>query len=242
MLTTLLGGRAFAERHGTGTPTVIALHGWGRDRSDFAGVLAGTDALALDQPGFGATPEPPTAWSTADYADWLAEIITANGGPPPTVVGHSFGGRVAVQAAARHPDLIGSLVLTGVPLYRTESTGKPALSYRLLRWANARGLVSDERMEAERRKRGSADYRNASGVMREVMVKAVNESYDDQVAAIRVPTRLVWGAADTAAPVWMAEKAHAAIPDSTLTVVDGSAHLIDAGLTAALQAAIREAR
>lgn len=244
MLTTLLGGRAFAERHGTGAPNLVALHGWGRDRSDFAGVLAGMDALALDQPGFGSTPEPPTGWTTAEYADWLAEILRelaeTSGGVRPILVGHSFGGRVAVQAAARTPELIGGLVLTGVPLFRSESTSRPALAYRMLRWAHGKGLVSDERMEAERRKRGSADYRNASGVMREVMVKAVNEDYSVQVASISVPTRLVWGATDTAAPTWMAERAVEVIPGATLTVVPTSGHLIDAGLVEALRTAIGE--
>ncbi|CAN5163728.1 alpha/beta hydrolase [soil metagenome] len=244
MLTSVLGGRAFAERHGSGTPRVVALHGWGRDRSDFNAVLAGTDALALDQPGFGATPDPETGWSTAEYADWLAAVLTelaaTSGGLKPIVMGHSFGGRVAVQTGARRPELIGGLVLTGVPLYRIESSAKPALGYRLMRWAHTTGLLSDERMEAERRKRGSADYRNASGVMREVLVRAVSEDYSDQVAAITVPTRLVWGEGDTAAPIWMAEKAHATIADSELAVVPGAGHLIDDGLAQALRVAVED--
>lgn len=220
----------------------MALHGWGRSRADFDTVLAGADALALDQPGFGATPEPETGWTTAEYADWLAEVLTelaeSSDAVRPIVMGHSFGGRVAVQAAARTPELIGGLVLTGVPLYRVESTAKPAVGYRLMRWANTKGLLSDSRMEAQRRKHGSADYRTATGVMRDVLVRAVNEDYSDQVAAITVPTRLVWGEGDTAAPTWMAEKAHAAIAGSELTIVPGSAHLIDAALAEALRAAV----
>ena len=58
VLTTLLGGRAFAERYGESPAKVVALHGWGRTRADWNATLQGYDALALDLPGFGATPAP----------------------------------------------------------------------------------------------------------------------------------------------------------------------------------------
>ena len=68
-LTALLDGAVMAERIGTGTPAVLALHGWGRNRSDLVPALTGLDALAVDLPGFGASPAPDRAWGSADYAD-----------------------------------------------------------------------------------------------------------------------------------------------------------------------------
>lgn len=246
VLTTLLGGRAFAERFGTGPTEVVALHGWGRSRADFAATLQGYDALALDLPGFGAAPAPGTGWTTSEYAGWTAEIVGEL--DRPVIVGHSFGGRVAVKLAAARPELVRGVVLTGVPLLRagTTTSVKPKFSYRLARALHQRGLLPDERMEALRRANGSADYRAAEGVMRDVLVKAVNEDYAPELAAIRahhVPVTMVWGEHDSAAPVEMAARAQRALGGGAeLSVVPGSAHLLDAALIEALRQAVEDLR
>ena len=246
VLTTLLGGRAFAERFGETPAKVVALHGWGRSRADWNATLQGYDALALDLPGFGATPAPDSGWSTSEYAEWVGECldeVISSGGGRPVLVGHSFGGRVAVQLAATNPELVRGIVLTGVPLLRAQTAAaKPAFGFRVLRFLNKWHFISNDLMEKERRKRGSADYRAAEGEMREVLVKAVNEDYGDALDALAsngLPVAMVWGEHDTAAAPAMAEQARARIGASAeLVVVPGSAHLLDAGLVAALRTAI----
>ncbi len=230
-LTALLGGAVLAERSGD-APRVLALHGWGRTRADWAQVLAGVDALAVDLPGFGASPAPAEAWGSRQYAELLAPLL-ADGGW--TLVGHSFGGRVAVQLAAGWPGAVDRLVLTGVPLLRRTTGGKAPFAFRLAKRLHAMGLLSDERMEAERRKRGSADYRAATGVMRDTLVRLVNEDYRDLLPGIEAPVELVWGAHDTAAPLEMAREAAALLPKATLTVSESSAHLLDPALVALLR-------
>ncbi|CAB4729436.1 unannotated protein [freshwater metagenome] len=240
MLTTLLHGRAFAEKFGSGAPRAVALHGWGRTRLDWASTLDGSDALALDLPGFGATPAPEEAWGSQEYAAWVGEILVDL--DRPVLVGHSFGGRVAVQLAARSPELVRGVVLTGVPLLRGPGGGRPARGYRIARALHRRGLLGDARMEAQRQKHGSADYRAAQGVMRDVLVRTVNEDYSEQLAAMAahgVPVAMVWGEHDTAASVEVARAAHRLLGDEvTLTVVPGSAHLLDPALVAAIRSEI----
>jgi pimeloyl-ACP methyl ester carboxylesterase len=229
-LTALLDGAVLAEKTGD-DPRVLALHGWGRTRADWLPAL-GRPALAADLPGFGASPAPPEAWGAAQYAALLAPLLAEGGW---TLAGHSFGGRVAVHLAAGWPDLVERVVLTGVPLLRTASTSKPALGYRLMRKANGLGLVSDARMEAEKQKRGSADYRNATGVMRDTLVRVVNEDYREQIAAITAPVEMVWGAADTAAPLPMAQEAASLFAKAELVVSPTSGHLLDEPLYALLK-------
>lgn len=242
MLTTLLGGRAFAERFGQAPATVVALHGWGRTRQDWNATLQGYDALAPDLPGFGATPPPDTGWSTAEYAGWIREILADL--DRPVLVGHSFGGRIAVRIGATDPELVRGIVLTGVPLLRPQASGsaRPPLGYRVARALNRKRLLSDGRMETLRRKRGSADYNAAQGVMREVLVRAVNEDYGPELDAIAgngLPVAMVWGEHDTAAPVDMARLAHQRLGASAdLTVVPGSAHLLDGSLSTEIRGAL----
>jgi pimeloyl-ACP methyl ester carboxylesterase len=246
VLTTLLGGRAFAERFGDSPAKVVALHAWARTRADWNATLQGYDALALDLPGFGATPAPDSGWSTAEYADWVRECLgesARSGGDRPVLVGHSFGGRVAVRLAATSPELVRGIVLAGVPLLRLRTAAaKPALGFRALRFLNTWHFISNDQMEKARRKRGSADYRAAEGRMREVLVKAVNEDYGDALDALAsngLPVAMVWGEHDTAASPALAEQARARIgANAELVVVPGSAHLLDDALVAGLRTAI----
>ncbi|MEY2477548.1 MAG: hypothetical protein QOG87_2863 [Actinomycetota bacterium] len=224
MLQAFASGRLFGTAHGSRTPWVLALHGWRRDHHDFDATLDGLDALALDLPGFGATPPPDTGWGAADYAAAVAPVLDEMPGSV-VVLGHSFGGRVAVHLAASRPDAIKALVLTGVPLIRRPGSGKPTLSFRVARALHKRGVVSDARMEELREKHGSADYRAAKGVMRDVFVRVVNESYEEQLRAVRCPLELVWGEDDTEAPIAVAEQAAAIVPGATLTRLPGAGHL-----------------
>jgi len=122
MLKSFAGGAIFGERFGDGPPQVLALHGWGRDRRDFNEVLGGLDAVAIDLPGFGASPEPAEAVGAAGYARMVAPVLDEFD-QPVILVGHSFGGRVAVHLAVLTPDKVRALVLVGVPLLRRAGNG-----------------------------------------------------------------------------------------------------------------------
>lgn len=223
-LTSLADG-LFGERYGSGSVRVVALHGWGRDRRDFRLVLEGLDAVAVDLPGFGATPPPAAAADAAGYAGmvaaWLEQLSA-----PQVLVGHSFGGRVAVVLAATRPELVAGLVLVGVPLLHRldRAARRPPITYRLVRLAHRAGLISDERLEREKRRRGSADYRAVTGVMRDTLVRVVNESYEDRLPDVACPVRLVWGAADSEVPAEVAHRAAALLRNVDIEVVEGCGH------------------
>lgn len=235
MLLAFDDGALFGAQWGDGPPAVLALHGWRRSHQDFAASLgpgfpAGAlPTLALDLPGFGASPEPPVPWGSADYAASVARALSGPEGPrrPVVVVGHSLGGRVAVHLAAAHPELVAGLVLCGAPVApQVGPRSRPSLAFRLVRALHRAGLVRDGTMERARQRHGSSDYRAASGVMRQVLVRLVAEDYADALAAVRGPVELVWGDDDTSAPLlgarWLAEQ----LPDARLTVCPGAGHLV----------------
>ena len=236
MLSTFADGRIFGETFGASPARVVALHGWARTRADFARVLEGFDAIALDLPGWGATPEPPADWGSPEYAALVAEVLRALPAPP-VVLGHSLGGRVGVHLAATYPELLRGLVLTGAPLIRMSSAAKPKASYRVVRWLNRRGVLSDARMQAARERHYAQDWRNATPGMRPVFVNVVNENYDAQIAAVRCPVRLVWGEGDTAAPCGEELARRLGVP---LQVVAGAGHMTPLTAVDELRAAVKE--
>ena len=231
---TVLAGDVLADRTGTGPARVLALHGWARTGDDFAAIVAGTDAVAVHLPGFGRTDAPPQVWGSADYAEHLATALAGSG--PYVVVGHSFGGRVAVRLAAAHPELVDQLVLTGVPLVRATPPPRPRLALRLAKRLHAAHLLPASVVERARRRGGSADYVAAQGVMRGVLVRVVGEDYRDDLARLAgtVPVHLVWGEADDAAPLAGARLAAAAL-GTDVEVVPGAGHLLEGDLAAAVR-------
>lgn len=233
-----------AERYGRGQPSVVALHGWARDSSDWNQTLRTHDAVALNLPGFGTTPPPDDAWGSPEYADLTLDAVTGVVTEPFVLVGHSFGGRVAVHVAAKRPDLVSALVLTGVPLHRTGAPRKPPLAFRVAKKLHAANLISSEVMDRYRDKFGSPDYRATSGVMRRIFVTLVNEDYAsaiETVSAAGIPTYLVWGENDTEAPPAVAARVHDEIAGSTLRIVPDAGHLLNQSLSKELESAIAEA-
>tara|TARA_Y100000590_G_scaffold248060_2_gene278758 strand:+ start:3648 stop:4193 length:546 start_codon:yes stop_codon:yes gene_type:complete len=172
------------------------------------------------------------------YANLVAPILDICD-TPVILVGHSFGGRVAVHLAEQRPAAIGGIVLTGVPLlHRAHRRGRPALRYRFGRLLHRWGLVSDGFLEGLRDKYGSADYRAASGVMRDILVTVVNESYEQQLRSISAPVDLVWGDGDDAAPPEIAARAEALLADARLTLLGGIDHFVPTTAPFALREAI----
>jgi pimeloyl-ACP methyl ester carboxylesterase len=234
VLSAFAEGRIFGEIVGDGPPVVVCLHGWGRSHRDAIGVLdrPGLDALpgySLDLPGFGASPPPDEPWGSSDYARALVPVIEAVGAPV-VLVGHSHGGRVSVALADLRPDLVAGLVLVGAPVLRPEVSSKPSWRYRTLRTLHRLHVVSDERFEAIRRRSGSADYNAATGVMRDTLVRVINESFDVELGRVAVPVALVWGEHDVDVPLAVAERAAGMLEGGAcswveLTVVPGAGHL-----------------
>ena len=237
MLTSFSSGQVFGERQGRERATVVALHGWARDRRDFSEALKGLDSLSLDLPGFGLSPVPHEPWDTTKYAECVLEVLQELDAPP-VLVGHSFGGRVAVRLAALHPRFVAGLVLTGVPLIRRPSRSSSPGVYRVIKALHTRGIVNQKVMARVRSHYGSSDYNNAVGVMRDVLVRVVNESYERELRELQCPIRLIWGANDTAAPVWIAQEASLVAPRAELTVLDGVGHFVPLQAPAAIREAV----
>ena len=240
-------GNLFGEPYGEGPVRVLWLHGWQRRGQDFRAAATelagdGVASVALDLPGFGASPPPLVAGGARMYADLIAPAVAALADEPLVIVGHSLGGRVATVLGAQYPELVRALVLVAAPLVCMAEAKKAPWRYRLERFLGARGMVSPARVDAARQRYGSADYRNATGLIRDVLVAMVNESYEDELARLVVPVSLLWGERDAEVPVAVAQRALELIgSDHSLTVIAGIGHLVPLETPEELRAAVRRA-
>jgi pimeloyl-ACP methyl ester carboxylesterase len=240
------------ESHGSGEP-VLCIHGFGASLYSWrhlAPALARTHRVVLlDLDGFGKSPKPADGkYSIHDHVRRVSEFIRAHDLSGVTLVGHSFGGGVALLVALRlradakyapkrlvlvdniayrqHLPLfvrmlqspIGSLALRALPA--------TALIRHVLKLA----YFDDERITPE----AVAEYARALDMPggREAMARTakgmIPPDIDDLTPRYRdiaIPTLILWGRQDAIVPLAIGERLHRAIADSELVVVERCGHI-----------------
>lgn len=211
----------------TGKPVVLFLHGWGAPAATYTLMLDHISAycrvVAPDLPGFGGSEEPPCAWCVDDYVSWTRAFAKTVGLNNVILMNHSFGGRISIKLLA-DPD--GALTVTkavfmdaaGIRPKRTVKYYVKVYSYKLLKRLFPRAA------QKWQGKVGSTDYRNASPLMRQTMVKCINEDLAALLTRVAVPTLLIWGETDTATPLRDGKLMERKIPDAGLVVLPKAGH------------------
>lgn len=184
--------------------------------------------LIFDQPGFGQTGRLFDGAGTADYADALAGQLQSFGPGPFVFVGHSFGGRVSVQMAAKHPTLVKAIILIGGAGLKRQRSLYFRIRAFLLKTLGRLARLSDAVFKTGLRdayveRFGSADYKNA-GPLRPTFVKVVNENLVAEAKATRCPALLIYGAEDTEAPPEIGRKYEQLMPIARFVEVKGFNH------------------
>lgn len=209
-----------------------------------------TDVIAPDLLGHGESAKPSGDYSLGAFASGLRDFLAVLDVPRVTIVGHSFGGGVAMQLAYQHPELVDRLVLVGSGglgrevswLLRMLSLPgfeylmplgfpKPAVEFGtgIGRELSRRGLRSERLGEMWRAYASLAGAPNRKAFVRTMrgVIEPTGQTIDatDRLyLAARVPTMLVWGDRDPIIPVAHGKAAHEAIDGSRLEIMEGMGH------------------
>lgn len=233
---TIDGYKINYKETGTGEKVLVILQGWGTELAVYDSVAACVNSklkvIQFDFPGFGGSDEPREAWSVSDYADFFEKFMQALNIKKATLLGHSYGGRVIIKLANRDnlPFEIQRIVLmdsAGIMPKKTAKQKWKIKKYKILKKIVNMKLayaICPNLIDEWKGKQGSADYRNASPMMRQCMVKAVNEDLTHLLPTIKQDTLLIWGDLDTATPISDAKKMEELIPNSGLAVIKGTGH------------------
>jgi pimeloyl-ACP methyl ester carboxylesterase len=225
--------KAYYEAAGEGMPVVL-LHGWGTDSSSLRPVLKQIRdelpgrAIAPDFPGFGFSDLPPQTWDVEAYAAWLGAFLDELGLAQVDLLGHSFGGRVAIKFAAFNPQRVRRLVLVDsagiLPKRGLDYHFKVGLAKTIKFWfKHTPELAKFIRLDRLAARQGSQDYQNA-GAMRQTMVRVVNEDLSQYLPRIQAQTLLIWGEHDDATPLADGQLMQRLIPAARLIVLPGAGH------------------
>lgn len=210
---------------------MLVLHGWGGSLESVHPILTGlareTRILAVDLPGFGQTAAPPEPWDVGDYARWTLALIDEFELVSPSIVGHSFGGRIAIHLAAHHPERLTRLLLVDAagirPRRGARYYGKVYSAKAVKHLAPFLGPLGRRLQTGISERVASSDYASA-GELRPTFVRVVNEDLTPLLSSIAAPTLLIWGDKDDSTPLSDGETMERLIPDAALIVFQGAGH------------------
>lgn len=188
------------------------------------------EVYCLELPCFGNEPCPNEIWGVENYADFVKQKITNLNLNKPIVLGHSFGGQVASYLAAKEPQLISKLILSGAAAIRPKlnlkrfifgslaKIGKIIFSLPLIKnfTAAARKLLY--------KLADSPDFGQISGVKREICKKVLRQDLTEELKKINTPTLVIWGSLDSYVPLSSGKKIASLIKNSRLEIIDGGKH------------------
>lgn len=235
MIKTVNGIKINYEEKGEGD-LIVLLHGWGSNIKLFANLIEllakKYKVVAMDMPGFGESAEPPSAWCVDDYVDFVLDFLKDYDTDKVMLLGHSFGGRVIIKLNSREnlPFSITKVILVdsaGIMPPKSNKKSFRTYYYKVGKAILSTGIVqkiAPDALENFRKKMGSADYAAASPLMRQVLVKVVNEDLEYLLPNIKCPTLLVWGVNDTATPISDGEKMEKLIPNAGLVKLENAGH------------------
>lgn len=212
---------------GKGNP-IILLHGWGTSKNTFTSlkeeISKNYEVHALDLIGFGKSDEPFKPYSLNDYVLFLRDYIKNKNIINPIILGHSFGGRIAIKYTSIFKDVSKLILVDSAGIRRINLSNKfKILKYKVLKkWYK---LTSNKKMyNLLINNSGSYDYKLASSVMKQTLSLIVNENLNKHIKKIKTTTLIIWGKNDKVTPYKDALYLKKHIKESKLVSFENTGH------------------
>jgi len=217
----------YERRLGSG-PVLLFLHGWRSDGlvwNKLAGLLPRDyNVFALDLPGFGYSDAPPQSADLSYYVQTVVSFVEKLSLKNVVIIGHSFGGRVAIKLAAERPEWLAGLVLANAAGKENRSFGK---GLKILIAKIVKPFFKPRFMQSLRRRiyesLGAEDY-VATPKLKNVFLRVISEDLTDLLLAIRIPTLVISGEKDVAVPKKFTFDLRDKIPDADFFMLREAGH------------------
>ena len=207
------------KQYGDGRDIVL-LHGWGQNIKMMEplgnNLKEKYRVTIIDLPGFGLSEEPKVAYSIFDYVDTVHELLESLNIYKPILIGHSFGGRISIVYGSKYE--VEKIILFGSPCVRHEVKNKKEKFFKIIK----KMKIFNPILNILKKRMGSVDYRNATPLMRDVLVKVVNQDLSEYAKKIPCSCLLIWGQNDEAVPIEEAKELDDLLKDSRLIILPGT--------------------
>lgn len=212
--------------------TLIILHGWQSSKEKWQKVKAnieqsGVKVIVPDLPGFKPENELKKALSLDDYVDWVKNFAIENISGKFFLLGHSFGGRIAIKFAAKYPEKLEGLILVSAAGIKRKKTFWQILLLRIAKIGKKFSFLpfySFFKKIFYKFILRKTDYLKAKGLMKETFKKIIEENLTPYLSKISLPTLIIWGARDKVTPIKNAYLIKKEIENSTLKLIPEAGH------------------
>lgn len=210
---------------------VLLLHGWGCSLEIWKTLQNQLEkkfkVTSIDFPGFGKSDEPKEVWGVEEYTRCTEQLIEKLGLKNPVLIGHSFGGRVSILLSSRN-EYVKKVILTDSAGVKPQNT-KISVSRIFSKMKKISTKIVGEKITEKivrpfANTLASEDYKNASGIMKEILKKVIDEDLQAEMPKIKASTLLIWGEKDTATPLSDARIMEKLIPDAGVVVFQNCTH------------------
>lgn len=211
---------------------IIILHGWGlrgQIYDSLSNLLKrkGYKVFAPDLPGFGSEPLESESMILDDYIEFVDNFMKKNSLSKPILIGHSFGGRIAIKYTWKYQNKISKLILTGVPITREISILKRVILLTAIAGHQLLKLFPAQIRDFLRKRMyfiiGEWDYYKA-GKLKETFKKIISEDLLQYIKEIKLPIIFVWGKEDTTTPVFNLNRIKKYLPLAEYKIISGTGH------------------
>jgi pimeloyl-ACP methyl ester carboxylesterase len=193
-------------------PILIILPGWGGTKRSWKEFIeyASKDMQVhcLELPCFGDEPCPKEVWGIEEYAQYVRDrIVQIANGEKVALLGHSFGGQVAAVVAAKNPELLSHLILSGASIYRSPRSVKRTafgICAKVGKILFALPGLRKGRKIAQKilyKVADSPDYLQTSGIERKIFQRITRQDVSEYLPRIQAKTLVVWGEKDVYVPL-----------------------------------------
>lgn len=185
---------------------LVIIHGWGKGISSWQKVKeelekAKIEVLLPELPGFGNTFPPLQVWGIEEYKNWILNFIEKKEWQKFCLLGHSFGGGIALKIACDCPEKIEKLILVSPAIKRKKSKKISFfifLAKKVKKFLSFLSLENIKKLGEKlfRKITSSSDYWQAKGIMKKVFKKVISQDLSFYLQKIKIPTIIIWGEKD----------------------------------------------
>lgn len=214
-------------KFGSSKNCILFLHGWGADLNSFLWLKNYFEddymLLFVDFVGFGLSLDDSKIRFVSDYVEDIKNLISQFDFESLVIVGHSFGGRVAIKFSFLYQNLYKNFKLVLV-----DSAGilpRRGLKYFIDIYRYKRDVkLKASGIFVDLEKYGSDDYKKLPPYKRQTFKNIVNEDLSKYAKLVRAQTLIVWGEKDKDTKLYMARKLKRLIKCSKLYIIKNAGH------------------
>lgn len=200
-------------------PVVLFIHGWGGSHQSLYQLALNLQdwyrCILIDLPGFGHTANPPPTWGVPEYSTYICDFLSCLNLAKVTVVGHSFGGAIALNLASNFSQHV-SQIIVFAPSWHRKNVINPLNKSRLRSVPLLRKIIY------------RLFYPNSDLLkypqLEDNFKRIMSQDLTETVQNIKLPTLIMWGDNDTYVPYSDGQLLHQYIALSAIKIFPDIGH------------------